>query len=138
MCDGQRTPAFGLTTAMLYKEWKYKPVGQLNFKLLHRPTVTKKELCIYGLNDENNCPYCKEPDSILHTFVECLYTQKFFVKVVDWFNAKFSCAFSPTPHKILFETDPNTSRNNELTLNYCLLFAKYYLYYQKMYYNVLY
>ena len=29
----------------------------------------------------------------------------------------------------------NTSRNNELKLNYCLLFAKYYLYYQKMYYK---
>ena len=24
-----------------------------------------------SVNDENNCPYRKEPDSILHTFVEC-------------------------------------------------------------------
>ena len=104
---------------------------EFNFKLLHRLTVTKKELCIYGLNDENNCPYCKEPDSILHTFVECHHTQSFYVKVVDWFNAKFNCAFSPTPHEILCGTDLNTSRNNELKLNYCLLFAKYY--HQKMY-----
>ena len=36
---------------------------------------------------------------------------------------------------MLFGTDLNTSRNNELKLNYCLLFAKYYLYYQKMYYK---
>lgn len=108
---------------------------EFNSKLLHRLAVTKKELCIYGLNDENNCPYCKEPDSILHTFVECHYTQSFYVKVVDWFNAKFNCAFSPTPHEILFGTDLNTSRNNELKLNCCLLFAKYYLYYQKMYYK---
>ena len=77
----------------------------------------------------------KEPDSILHTFVECHYTQTFYVKVVDWFNAKFNCAFSLTSHEILFGTDLNTSRNNELKLNYCLLFAKYYLYYQKMYYK---
>ena len=108
---------------------------EFNFKLLHRLTVTKKELCIYGLNDENNCPYCKEPDSILHTFVECHFTQSFYVKVVDWFNVKFNCAFSPTPHEILFGTDLNTPRNNELKLNYCLLFAKYYLYYQKMNYK---
>ena len=98
-------------------------------------TVTKTELYIYGVNDENNCPYCKEPDSILHTFVECHYTQTFYVKVVDWFNAKFNCAISPTSHDMLFGTDLNTSRNNELKLNYCLLFAKYYLYYQKMYYK---
>ena len=108
---------------------------EFNFKLLHRLTVTKKELCIYGLNDENNCPYCEEPDSILHTFVECHFTQSFYVKVVDWFNVKFNCAFSPTPHEILFGTDLNTPRNNELKLKYCLLFAKYYLYYQKMNYK---
>jgi len=87
------------------------------------------------VNDENACPYCKEPDSILHTFVECQYTQAFFVKVVDWFNLKLNCGFSPTPLETLFGTDlpVNTSRNNELKFNYCLLFAKYYLYYQKMY-----
>ena len=90
---------------------------EFNFKLHHRLTVTKKELCNYGVNDENNCPYCKEPDSILHTFVECPYTQTFYAKAVDWFNAKFNCAFSPTSHEILFGTDLNTSRNNELKLN---------------------
>jgi len=79
--------------------------------------------------------YCKEPDSILHTFVECHYTQTFYVKVVDWFNAKFNCAFSPTSHEKLFGTDLNTPRNNVLKFNYCLLFAKYYLYYQKLYYK---
>ena len=105
---------------------------EFNFRLLHRLTVTKKELRIYGVNDENNCPYCKEPDSILHTFAECHYTQTFYVKVVDWFNGKFNCAFSLMSHEILFGTD----QNNELKLNYCLLFAKYYLYYQKMYNKV--
>ena len=55
--------------------------------------------------------------------------------LIGWFNAKFNCAFSPTSHEKLFGTDLNTSRNNELKFNYCLLFAKYYLYYQKMYYK---
>ena len=40
-------------------------------------------------------------------------------------NLKSNCAFSPTSHEILFVTDLNTSRDNELKLNYCLLFAKY-------------
>ena len=78
---------------------------EFNFKLLHRLTVTKKQLCTYGVNDENRCPYCEEPDSIPHTFVECHYTQTFYVKVVDWFNAKFNCAFSPTSQEKLFGTD---------------------------------
>jgi len=66
-------------------DWKSKftPIGQTcrenklresNFKLIHRLTVTKKELCTYRLQDENKCLYCKEPNSILHTFVECQFT----------------------------------------------------------------
>ena len=96
-------------------EWKAKfnNIGKIcyenrfwefNFKLLHRLTVTKKQLCIFGVNEENICLYCKEPDSILHTFVECHYTQAFYVKVVDWFNAKFNRGFYPTPLEILFGT----------------------------------
>ena len=62
---------------------------EFNLKLLHRLTVTaKKELCIYGVNDENSCLNCKEPDSILNTFVECHCTQTFYDRGVDWFNAK--------------------------------------------------
>ena len=67
------------------------------------------------------CPYCKEPDSILHTFVECYYTQAFYVKVVDWFNAKLNCSFSPTPLETLFGTDLATSRNNQLKFKSDLL-----------------
>ena len=44
---------------------------------------------MYGVNDGNNYPYCKEPDSILHTFVEYHYTRTFYVEVI-WFNAKFN------------------------------------------------
>ena len=50
-------------------------------------------------------------------------------------NLKSNCAFSPTSHEILLVTDLNTSRDNELKLNYCLLFGKYYIYYQKMYHK---
>ena len=50
-------------------------------------------------------------------------------KLLNLFDAKFNCAFSPTPLETLFRTDLNTSRNNEFKLNFCLLFAKYYLYY---------
>lgn len=33
----------------------------------------------------------------------------------------------------LFGKALNTQRNDELNFNYCLLFAKYYLYYQQIY-----
>lgn len=142
--SGPRKWEKDLKTGNIDWKTKFKNIGKIccenrlrefNFKLLHRLTVTQKELRIYGVNNENRCPYCKEPDSILHTFVECHYTQTFYAKVVDWFNAKFNSSFSPTSQEKLFGTDLTTSRNNELKLNYCLLFAKYYLYYQKLYHK---
>ena len=144
IATGPRKWEKDLKTGNIDWKTKFKNIGKIccenrlrefNFKLLHRLTVTQKELRIYGVNNENSCPYCKEPDSILHTFVECHYTQTFYAKVVDWFNAKFNSSFSPTSQEKLFGTDLTTSRNNELKLNYCLLFAKYYLYYQKLYHK---
>jgi len=98
----QRTPKWEKELKSRNIDWKAKfnniakichenRLQEFNFKVLHRLTVTKKELSIYGINDENSCLYCKEPDSILHTFVECHCTQTFYDKVVDWFNAKFNC-----------------------------------------------
>ena len=55
------------------------------FKLIHRLTSTKKELCIYGLEDVNNCLYCEGLDLITHTFVECYSSQTFFDKIIHWF-----------------------------------------------------
>ena len=67
-----------------------------------------------------------------HTFIECHFTQAFYTKVLGWFNAQFNCAFTPTSHEQLFGIATNNSEANELKCNYCFLFAKYYLYYQKM------
>ena len=105
---------------------------EFNFKLIHRLNVTKKELCSYGLENENKCLYCDEPDSITHTFVECHFSQVFFTKVINWFNVKFNYTLCPKAHEKLYGIVTKTPENNVLKLNYCLLFAKYYLYYQKM------
>ena len=41
------------------------------FKLLHRIVVTKRELFTYGIAENAICPYCKQNDSIIHTFCNC-------------------------------------------------------------------
>jgi len=75
---------------------------EFNFKLFrfHRLTVTKKELCTYGLNDETTRFYCKEPDYFsTDTFLERHFSQALYAKVVAWFNAKFNCFFPQRPTK---------------------------------------
>ena len=66
---------------------------EFNFKLIHRLNVTKKELCTYGLENENKCLYCDEPDSISHTFVEYRFSQVFVTKVINWFNENLIVLF---------------------------------------------
>ena len=96
---------------------------EFNLKLIHPLNVTKKELCTHGLENENKCLYCDEPDSITYTFVECRFSQVFFTKVINWFNVKFNCALCPTAHEKLFGIVTETPENNVLKLNYCLLFV---------------
>ena len=60
---------------------------QFSFKLLHRILVTKKELnkrFKIAANDE--CFFCKSPDSLEHAFLDCSAATKFFRESTTWFN----------------------------------------------------
>ena len=46
-------------------------VREFYFKLLHRIVVSKRELFTYGIAKHVLCPYCKQNDSIIHTFCNC-------------------------------------------------------------------
>ena len=59
-------------------------------------------------------------------------TEEFYSEVIKWFNKENAASFSLSPTEILFgkapfKTDPPTKN-----LNRTLLFAKYYLYTQKL------
>jgi len=51
------------------KETKLK---EFQFKLIHRTIVTKKELFRFGIKADDECLYCRDKDSIEHSFIECL------------------------------------------------------------------
>ena len=42
----------------------------LQFKLIHRTTVTKKELFRSGIKTDDECLCCGDKDSIEHSFIE--------------------------------------------------------------------
>ena len=50
---------------------KDKKLREFYFKLLHRIEVTKKELFLFGMEDNSKCQYCNRNDSIIHTFHNC-------------------------------------------------------------------
>ena len=50
---------------------KDNKLREFYFKLLHKIVVTKKELFLFGKEEDTKCPYCEMNDSIIHTFHSC-------------------------------------------------------------------
>ena len=61
---------------------------QFSFKLLHRILVTKKELKRYKIKPDDECFFCKSPDSHEHTFLACSVAKDFYYKMMVWFNSE--------------------------------------------------
>ena len=98
--------------------------------------VTKKELFFYGMETDMLCILCQEPDSIRHTFLNCHWSNLFFSEVIKWFNKENVTSFSPSPLELLFGLEPKNyprvAHKSIKNFNYIVLFAKYYIYTQKL------
>lgn len=75
----------------IYKENKLR---EFYPKLLHRTIVTKKELFLYGKENNMLCTFCQMNDSIIHTFQNCPCTKLLFSEVIKWFNAENATSLS--------------------------------------------
>ena len=86
---------------------KENNLREFYFKFLHRIIVTRKELCLYGIECNSACVYCQEPDSISHTFIHCRWSNEFFSEVIKWFNKENGTSFSLSTTELLFWKLPN-------------------------------
>ena len=116
---------------------KENNLREFYFKFLHRIIVTRKELCLYGIECNSACVYCQEPDSISHTFIHCRRSKEFFSEVIKWFNKENGTSFSLNTTELLFgklpiESSPGLPPLMLEKLNYVFLFAKYYIYTNKL------
>ena len=74
-------------------------------------------------------------DSIIHTFHSCNWSQSFFLEVIKWFNKEHVTSFSLSPTELMFgmKVDTSNKESNIIRkLNFTFLYAKYYLYNQKL------
>ena len=76
--------------ASTYKITSDNKLRQFSFKLLHRVLVTKKELKIFGIANDEKCEICNELDSIEHTFLDCPEFLKLLDASLQWFNNRHS------------------------------------------------
>ena len=76
--------------ASTYKITSDNKLRQFSFKLLHRVLVTKKELKIFGIANDEKCEMCNELDSMEHTFLDCPEFLKLLDASLQWFNNRHS------------------------------------------------
>lgn len=114
---------------------KDNKLREIYFKPLQRTIVTKKELFLYGKEDNMLCTFCQMNDSIIHTFQNCSCTKLFFSEVIKWFNSENATSLSFSQMETMFGrklNKKNAEQYPERKLNFTLLFAKYYLYNAKL------
>ena len=106
------------------------------FKLRY-PIKTKKS-AIFAEHQRLNLDKNKN-DRFCHTFIDCYpskYIFCFFEHVLEWFNSEHATSYLLSTEDFLFGKFDNAqlarSDGTLKKLNYCLLFAKYYLYCQNL------
>ena len=76
---------------------------QFSFKLLHRVLVTKKELKRFKIVPNDQCFFCKRPDSLEHAFLECSTATNFYRESTLWFNNEHKTDFNLSSQQLLFK-----------------------------------
>ena len=115
----------------IYKIIKDNKLRQFLFKLLHRITVTKRELKRFKITVDDQCFLCSSKDSIFHTFLDCPTTSSIYTDIVKWFNNVSNLKLTPPNEQILFhikEQKCKLTNAQERRLDILLLYTKYYLY----------
>ena len=96
--------------------------------------MPKQELYYFRIENNANCIYCDESDSVSHTFLHCLTFKSFFNET--WFNDIHTTSYPLSPEELLFRVYNNKQSphfdNLQKKLRYFLSFARYYLNGQKM------
>ena len=102
---------------------------EFSFKLLHF-VVTKKELKRLKIFDNDECFFCKSPDSLEHAFTECPAGLKLFQESLTWFNGKHKVNFTPSKLQLLFKDyDPPPNTNSNITRKFLILTVQTQKYY---------
>ena len=100
----------------------------LQYKIVHRFFPCKYNLHLWNMEDNNKCNYCNQVDTLGHFFAECVSVNSFWKSLKAWFLRTFEFCINFTPLDILLGI-PNYETSIDInTLNFVILFGKFYIY----------
>lgn len=55
------------------------------YKIINNYLYLNQKLCTFGVTDSPNCSFCeKEPETLIHFFLECPFTKEFYIECRNW------------------------------------------------------
>jgi len=120
-------------------DWKYiftlpylvareTKLQSLQYQILNRYIPCKSFLKLCGKEESDKCDHCNNVDNIEHFFFNCIMVMPFWESFDHWFSGVFQTRIQLHTPDILFGI---TNDNNDIVLdnlNFCILFAKSYIY----------
>ncbi len=108
-------------------------IPSFQYKLIHRTIACNKWLFDIKIKDSSKCTFCDEEDSITHYFLYCNKVKEFWDHWHNWWTYITETDFSKgdaTAECILFGYPGDDDIIS--VLNYCVLYAKYFIHTMKM------
>lgn len=89
-------------------------------------SVHKSRLFRDKITDNDKCYLCSGSQTLAYLFVDCEFSNVFWIDFTSWWNCKNNTQIEPQPRNILFAFHPG--KQSFLGINYCLFVARNYIY----------
>ena len=104
------------------------------YKLLNRIINCNKKLNDWKILPTATCNFCPNIDDLNHFFIHCAPVKLFWTAFYGWFSrCNHTQVCFPNDQTILFGYSAQDDLH--IVLNYCTLYAKYFIYKQRLYGN---
>lgn len=118
----------------IYTSTRETKIESFQFKLLHRIVPCRTFLKQIRIVTSDECPFCGQKDSIIHFFFKCGDVTTFWKTLCAWFRRTDEVYMEHiSPTEFLFGI-PQEYNQSSIT-NTVLIYVKYYIHRQKLFYE---
>lgn len=116
-----------------YKTARDTKLQAFQFRIIHRFLPCNKFLKNIRIRREDTCLFCQEADTIEHFLYNCHIVKAFWRQVIAWFDREVDIHLNISLRSFLFGI-PDTAPNARI-INFVILFAKFFIYRQKLFHQ---
>ncbi len=108
-------------------------IQTFQYKIIHRILACNEWLNNINIKICNTCSFCNDKDTISHFHIDCNSNHFFWKSWAKWGEAMtgFNIREESYTHESILFGFPGSS-DDAIAINYCMLYAKYYIYFKKL------